>query len=49
MPRYWEWQEELNYECELDDNVEQPIRQLVAEHGIDDGLPSDWEIAELTL
>jgi hypothetical protein len=49
IPRYWEWQEELNYEFELDDDVEQRIRQLVAEHGIDDDLPSDWEIADLTL
>lgn len=49
IPRYWEWQEELDYEFELDDDVEQRIRQLVAEHGIDDDLPSDWEIADLTL
>ena len=49
MPRYWEWQEELSDEFELDDDVEQRIRQLVAEHGIDDDLPSDWEVAELTL
>jgi len=49
IPRYWEWQEELDYEFELDDDVEQRIRQLVAEHGIDDNLPSDWEIADLTL
>jgi hypothetical protein len=49
IPRYWEWQEELDYEFELDDGVEQRIRHLVAEHGIDDDLPSDWEIADLTL
>ncbi len=49
IPRYWEWQEELDYEFELDDDVEQRIRQLVAEHGIDNDLPSDWEVADLTL
>lgn len=49
IPRYWEWQEELDYEFELEDDVEQRIRQLVTEHGIDNDLPSDWEIADLTL
>ncbi len=49
IPRYWEWQEQLDYEFELDDDVEQRIRQLVAEHGIDDDLPSGWEVADLTL
>ena len=49
IPRYWEWQEELDYEFILDDDVEQRIRQLVAEHGIDDDLPSDWEVSDLTL
>jgi hypothetical protein len=49
IPRYWEWQEELDYEFELDDDVEQRIRQLVAERGIDDDLPSGWDIADLTL
>lgn len=48
-PRYWEWYEELEYEFELNNDVEQRIRQLVAEHGIDDDLPSDWEVADLTL
>lgn len=49
MPRYWEWQEELDYEFNLDDNVERRIRQLATEHGIDDDLPSDWAISDLTL
>jgi len=49
IPRYWEWQDEFDYRFELDSDVEQRIRQLVAEHGIDDDLPSDWEIADLTL
>lgn len=49
IPRYWEWQEELDYEFELDADVEQRIRQLVAEHEIDDDLPSDWKVADLTL
>ena len=38
-----------DYEFELDDDVEQRIRSLVAEEGIDDDLPSDWEIDDLTL
>jgi len=49
IPRYWEWQDDLDYEFELDSDVERRIRQLVTEHGIDDDLPSDWEIADLTL
>lgn len=49
MPRYWEWQEELDYEFELAEDVEQRLRHLVTEHDIDNDLPSDWEIADLTL
>jgi len=49
IPRYWEWQEELDYEFELEDDVEQRIYQLVTEHGLDSDLSSDWEIADLTL
>jgi len=49
IPRYWDWEEEFEYEFELDDEVEQRIRQLVAEEGIDDELPSDWEISDLAL
>ena len=49
IPRYWEWQEELGYEFELDDGVEQRIRQLVTENGLDGDLSSDWEISDLTL
>jgi hypothetical protein len=49
IPRYWEWQKELEYEFVLDDNVEQRIRQLVTENGLDDDLPSDWEVTDLTL
>lgn len=39
----------LDYEFEPDDDVEQRIRQLVAEHGINDDLSSDWEITDLTM
>lgn len=49
IPRYWDWDEELDYQFELDDDIEQRIRSLVTEEGIDDDLPSDWEIADLTL
>ena len=49
IPRYWDWNDELDYQFELDEDVEQRIRDLVAEEGIDDGLPSDWEIDDLTL
>jgi hypothetical protein len=48
-PRYWDWQEELNYEFELDEGVETQIRDIVVEQGIDDDLPTNWAIAELTL
>ncbi len=49
IPRYWEWQEELDYQVELDDQIEQRIRDLVIENGIDQNLPADWTIADLTL
>lgn len=49
MPRYWDWQDSLDYEFELADDVEQRLRHLVTEHGIDADLSSGWEIADLTL
>ena len=49
IPRYWDWEEELDYQLELHDNVEQRIRQLVTKNGLDDDLPSNWNIADLTL
>ena len=49
IPRYWDWEEEFEYEFELDNEVEQRIRRLVAEEGIDDEMPSDWEISDLAL
>lgn len=49
IPRYWDWEDELEYEFELDSDVERRIRQLVIENGLDDDLPDDWEIADLTL
>jgi hypothetical protein len=49
IPRYWDWEDELDYEFELDSDVERRIRQLVIENGLDDDLPDDWEIADLTL
>lgn len=49
IPRYWEWEEELDHEFELDDDVEQRLRDLVIEEGIGNDLPTDWDIADLTL
>jgi len=49
IPRYWDWQKELDYEFELDEDVEQQIRDIVAEQGIDTGLPNDWEISDLVI
>lgn len=49
MPRYWEWEEELDYSFELAEDVEQRIRTIVNEEGLDDDLPTDWGIADLTL
>lgn len=49
IPRYWDWEAELDYQFELDADVEQRIRELVAEEGIDNDLPPDWEIEDLTI
>lgn len=49
MPRYWDWQDDLGYTFELDDEVEARIRDLVSETGIDDDLPNEWNITDLTL
>lgn len=49
IPRYWDWEAELDYEFTLHEDAEQRIRELVTEEGIDDDLPSDWEISDLTL
>ena len=49
IPRYWEWQEEFDFEFRLDHDVEQRIRKLVSDEGLDNELSGDWEIADLTL
>ena len=49
IPRYWEWQEELDYEFVLDEDVETRIRDIVAKQGISENLSTNWDIAELTL
>jgi hypothetical protein len=49
MPRYWDWQEELEYSFELADDIEARIRDIVVETGIDDDLPEDWDVTALTL
>jgi len=46
-PRYWDWHEELDYAFELDESVEQRIRNLVAETGFDADLPDDWTFRDL--
>jgi hypothetical protein len=49
IPRYWDWHEEVEYDFELADEIEQRIRSLVQEHGLDKDLPNNWEITDLTL
>jgi predicted nucleic acid-binding Zn-ribbon protein len=49
MPRYWDWQDDLGFVFELDDDVEQRLRDLVKEHELGDDLPHDWEVADLTV
>jgi hypothetical protein len=49
MPRYWDWETQLRYSFELDDTVEDRIRALVAETGIDEDLPARWDVSDLTL
>jgi hypothetical protein len=48
-PRYWDWPTELDYEFELDPDVERRIRALVTERGLDDGLPTQWTLRDLGL
>lgn len=47
MPRYYDWHEEFDDTFELDDAVEQRIRDLVAETGFDADLPNDWTFRDL--
>ena len=49
MPRYWDWEDELDYTFGLDDDVEARIRNIVIETGIDDDLPDNWDVTDLTL
>ena len=49
IPRYWDWHEELSIEAGLDESVERRIRDLVTDQGLDEDLPPDWTIADLTL
>lgn len=46
-PRYYDWHEEFDYTVELDESVEQRVRDLVAELGFDDQLPRDWTLRDL--
>ena len=47
MPRYYDWHEEFDDTFELDDTVEQHIRDLVVEAGFDADLPNGWTFRDL--
>jgi len=47
VPRYWEFHDALDFEFELDATVEQRVRDLVTEKGLDADLPDDWELDDL--
>ena len=47
MPRYYDWDEEFDDTFELDNTVEQRIRDLVEEAGFDATLPNDWTFRDL--
>ncbi|MEZ3163884.1 hypothetical protein ABNG03_03535 [Halorubrum sp. RMP-47] len=47
MPQYDDWHEEFDDTFELDDTVEQRIRDLVKEAGFDATLPNDWTFRDL--
>lgn len=49
IPRYWDWQDELGFEFELDAAVERSIRDLVRDADVEGDLPRDWEITDLML
>ncbi len=49
MPRYWDWHQELEYTFELDGEVEQRLRNLAVEEGLDTDFPDDWEVEDLTI
>lgn len=47
MPQYYDWHEEFDYTFELDETVEQRIRELVEETGFGADLPNDWTFRDL--
>ena len=47
MPRYDDWHGEFAYSFELDETIEERIRELVIETGFDDELSADWSLREL--
>lgn len=49
MPRYWDWHDDLGFDFALEDDVEHRIRNLVREEGLENDLPQDWDITDLTL
>lgn len=48
-PRYWDWHDDLGSAFEFDDNVEHRIRDLVKEEGLENDLPQNWQLTDLTL
>ena len=48
-PRYWDWHDDLGFDFELEDDVEHRIRSLVREEGLENDLPQNWDITDLTL
>ncbi|MFB6211021.1 MAG: hypothetical protein ABEI76_05740 [Halobacteriales archaeon] len=47
MPRYYDWHTTFDYTFELEEAVEQRIRELVVETGFDTDLPADWTFRDL--
>ena len=46
MPRYWDWHDDLDFEFELQPEVEQQVRDI-ARNDPDCDLPTDWEFDDL--
>lgn len=49
IPRYWDWHDDLDYSLDWDADVEQRIRNLVAESGVEADLPDEWTFEDLML
>lgn len=49
VPRYWDWEENVNLGFEWDDEIISRIRDLVAEVGIERDLPDEWSLSDLAV